>query len=156
MHFHCVTPHTTCDKAPNAVICTALNLCERVGQGCRSIMMVLGTHFEHELSTVDVCDGGPLDGEALGALAVPAQDVTKIQWGKVRHVQSGSSRHGGGAQGSCDFGTVSRLADFCWCGAAVVCGVHVNAQLREETAHGNVAIEYTARKSHILALDNRH
>ena len=83
-----------------------------------------------------MCDGGPLYSQALGTLAV----------------QGGGAGHRGAAQGSSNLGVVARLADFGWGGAAVVGGVHVDAKLREETAHSNVAVEHAGRKSHVLAL----
>lgn len=81
-----------------------------------------------------MCYGLPLYGQTLSALAV----------------QRGRAGHGRSAQGGGNLGTVARLADFSRGGAAVVGGVHVDAQLREETTHGYVAIEHTVRKRHIL------
>ena len=75
----------------------------------------------------------PLDGEALGALAV----------------QSGRAWTRGGTQGSSDLCALARLAYFGRCGAAVVGGMNIDAQLREEAAHGDVAIEYAACKGEV-------
>ncbi len=88
----------------------------------------------HQARAFGVRHRGPLDGETLGPLAV----------------QRGRARHGRAAESSSDFGAVARLANFGRSGTAVVRGVDVNAQLREETAHGNVAIKHTAGKSHAM------
>ena len=89
----------------------------------------------HQARAVGVRHRRPLDGQTLGALAV----------------QRGRARHGRAAKSSSDFGAVARLANFGRSGTAVVRGVDVNSQLREETTHGNVAIKHTAGKGHALA-----
>ena len=85
--------------------------------------------LKHHARAVDVRYGRPLNREALGPLAVQ-------RWG---------AGHGRAAQRSSHLGAVTRLADFGGSCAAVVGGVHVNAQLGEEAAHGNVAVENAAR-----------
>ena len=81
-----------------------------------------------------MCYWLPLYGKTLSALAV----------------QRGCAGHGRSTQGSGNLGTVARLADFSRGGAAVVGGVHVDAQLREEATHGYVTVEHTVRKRHRL------
>jgi hypothetical protein len=84
----------------------------------------------------NVCYGQPFNSKTLCTLAVQGRCA-------------GNWRP---AQGSGNLGTVTRLADFSRGSPAVISGMYINTELREETAHGNVAIKDTVEKRHMFGV----